>query len=182
MYPNDLNRNRELEEYVGHLEHGEDGEIRFPPGAIPLIKTHDRPRDESPAIYVVRDGRAASVSIWKFYKRETPLEAIIEGQHYFGTWSSHVQAWKPYERQNTLLLKYENMTRNLPGTLKEISKFLKKDILREVIPDRSAIAGVDGRFVNTNSDWRSEISDELLERFNRLNGDMLRKMGYLLEI
>ena len=179
IYCNDLGRNRELEAYVGHIERDADGKLSFPIGSIPLVKTHHPPHDENPAIYVVRDGRAASVSLWKFYSGKLPLTEIIEGRHAFGTWSNHLQAWKPYERQNTLLLKYEDMCADLPGALKEISEFLEKDILEVEIPARGTVAGVDGRWVTTESDWKSEISGDLLERFNELNKEMLRKMGYL---
>ena len=180
LYANDLARNRELEEYVGHIEHGINGQVEFPSGNIPLVKTHGHPSDDNPAIYVVRDGRAASVSLWKMLEGYVPLEAIIEGRQPFGTWSSHVQAWKPYERRNTLLLKYEDMNSNLADALKKISQFLERDILNESIPDRTTIASAEGKWVTTHSDWRSNISDDLLEKFNRLNEPMLKKMGYSL--
>lgn len=143
------------------------------------MKTHQYPGDKNPAIYVIRDGRAASVSLWKFYDRNLPLEAIIEGQHRFGTWSNHVQSWNPWERPDTLLLRYEDMRANLRSALKSISEFLKRDILRESIIDRDTVASDDGRWVRRESDWRLDLSGELLERFNQINKDMLRKAGYL---
>jgi len=179
IYPNDLDRNRKLEEYVGHIEHGPDRQIRFPENGIPLVKTHEYAEDNNPAIYIIRDGRAACVSFLKFYNGRLPLEAIIEGQHRFGTWSNHVQSWNPWERPNTLLLKYENMTNNLPAILASISEFLKRDVINEIIPDRNTIAGVDGRWVKNKSIWRSELSGDLLKRFNQINEDILRKAEYL---
>ena len=179
IYPKDIGGNQDLGLYIGHIEHGPDHRIRFPEDAVPLVKTHEYDKDENPAIYVIRDGRAASVSMWKFYSKNIPLEAIIEGQHRFGTWADHLKSWNPWERPNTLLLEYESMRRDLLGTLKYISDFLKRDIKRDSIPERNAIAGVDGRWVKKYSNWRSEISDELLLKFNEINGDMLRIAGYL---
>lgn len=179
IYPNDLGGNRRLEQYVGHIEHGPGQQIRFPENSIPLVKTHQYAGDENPAIYVIRDGRAASVSLWKFYNRNLPLEAIIEGQHRFGTWSNHVQSWDPWERPDTLLLRYEDMRANLRGVLKSISDFLRRDVLRESIIDRDTVASEDGRWVRRESDWRLDLSGELLERFNQINKDILRKAGYL---
>jgi hypothetical protein len=179
IYPNDLGGNRKIEEYVGHIEHGPDKKIRFPENCIPLVKTHEYDNDKNPAIYVIRDGRAASVSLWNFYNRSLPLEVIIEGRHRFGTWSMHVQSWNPWERSDTLLLRYEDMINNLPGVLNSISEFLKRDILKKSIPNRNTIAGVDGRWVTSKSNWRSELTGVLLKRFNQINKDMLRRSGYL---
>ncbi len=180
IYPNDLAGNRQLEEYAGHIEHsGPNGQIKFPNNTIPLLKTHELPMDDSRAIYVIRDGRAVMISLWKFYNKTIPLEDFIEGRQKFSTWSSHVQAWAPFERTNTLLLEYEDMRTNLQSILEQISDFLTKDILQTSIPNRNEIANAEGRWVRKKSDWRAEFSDDLLARFNELNHDMLSKMGYL---
>jgi hypothetical protein len=179
VYPNDLGGNRKLENYVGHIEHAPGIGILFPEDAMPLVKTHEHPIDDNPAIYVVRDGRAASVSMWKFYNGALSLRAVIEGQHRFGTWSSHLRAWKPWERPNTLLLEYEHMRTNLPLALEEISAFLRLDILGRSIPDRNIIARKDGQWVKRKSDWKADMPSELLARFNEINQEMLEKIGYL---
>ncbi len=178
VYPSDLGKNKKLEEYVGHIEHGPGHQILFPQGNLPLIKTHEYPINANPAIYVSRDGRAASVSLWKFYDGRLPLSAVIEGQHRFGTWANHLAAWKPWERENTLLLEYEDLRCNLPLVLDKISVFLQRDIISQQVPDRGTIASVDGRWVRNKTDWKTQIGEELLERFNELNGEMLKKMGY----
>ena len=178
IYPDDLGGNKALEDYVGHIEHGPGNQILFPENSVALIKTHDYPIDANPAIYVIRDGRAASVSLWRFYNKSISLQAVIEGRHRFGTWSAHVAAWKPWERKNTLLLEYEDLRGNLPLVLDKISHFLKREIVSQHLPDRNTIANADGRWVRSKTDWKAEISGELLERFNEINGEMLKKMGY----
>ena len=142
-------------------------------------KTHEPPHDNNPAIYVVRDGRAACVSLWEFYHKSIPLEVIIMGQHRFGTWSAHLAAWKPWERPNTLLIKYEDITGDFPAILHKISTFTHCGIMRNQIPDRETLATADGRWVRSNSDWSSKISDDQLELCNHVNMEMLLKMGYL---
>lgn len=179
IYPNDLGGNKTLEEYVGHIEHGPDKQIRFPENSIPLVKTHEYASDNSPTIYVIRDGRAACVSLWKFDNKSLPLEAIIEGQHLIGAWSNHIQSWNPWDRPNTLLLKYEDMTNNTPAIMNRISSFLNHGIISESIPDRNTIAEADGRWVKTKTSWRSDLSGDLLKHFNQINKDTLRKAGYL---
>jgi hypothetical protein len=179
MYPNDLEGNKVLESYVGHIEQGPGKEIRFPAGAIPLIKTHEQPRDSRRAIYVIRDGRAATASLWNFYKKSISLEAIIEGRTPFGTWSAHVSAWNPLERPDTLLLRYEDMKADLPHVLNRISEFIHCDIVKTSIPDRNAIAGQDGQWVRRESDWRSVLSGASLDRFMQINQEIMSRFGYL---
>jgi hypothetical protein len=179
LYPNDLGGNRDLENYVGHIEHGPDGQPAFPGNSPFLIKTHENPADAHPAIYIVRDGRAVCASMWRFYREQYPIEAIVEGQHRFGTWSSHVASWNPWDRPDTLLVKYENMTDNLRGVLETISLFLGRAILTDRIPDRDTMANIGGRWVRRQGDWKSVMSGTLLERFYEINGEMLRKLDYL---
>jgi len=178
IYPDDLGGNKKLEEYVGHIEHGPDKQIRFKENSPQLVKTHEYAKDNNPAIYVIRDGRASCVSLWRFYHRRIPLEAIVDGQFRFGTWSNHVQSWNPWDRPNTLLLEYENMTNNLPAILNNISDFLKRGIVNESIPDRSTIAESGGQWVRTKTNWKAELSGDLLKRFNQKNKSILKKAGY----
>ena len=174
IYPNDLDGSRVLERYIGHIEHDTDGRACFPNDMLPLIKTHGPPTDAGAAIYIVRDGRAASVSLWEFYERKLPLEAIIEGRHRFGAWTDHLSAWSPWERPNTLLLRYEDIA----GTWRALEKlhgFLGREIHSDSIPDRGHIAGIDGRWVGKKTDWRSIITNEQLALFNRINVPMMKK-------
>lgn len=184
LYPEDLGGNKELKNYIGHIDNSElefvgpDRRIRFPGDAMVLFKTHQLQSDSNPAIYVVRDGRAACVSLWHFYHGQVPLETVIAGQHRLGTWANHVTTWRPWERPDTLLIKYEEMINDLVPVLQKISVFLKRDILANQIPDRNTVASLEGRWVRGKSDWRMNISDTQLELFDRINGDMLRKLGY----
>lgn len=178
-YPNDLGGKKELEEYVGHIPEGTDKRIYFPSGTLPLIKTHGNPTDNHPAIYVVRNGIDASLSLCQFYAVDgLSLESVITGMLWFGTWSDHIEAWSPWDRPRTLLIRYEDMAGNLPEVLSKISSFLDRPILATKIPDRNAIAGIDGRWVRNQSDCRPAISGDLLDKFHEINGAMMRKMGY----
>jgi hypothetical protein len=188
FYPNDLGGNARLEEYVGHIDYPPDQPMLLSDSDLLLKKTHEYDQDDNPAIYVIRDGRAASVSLSNFYEKTLSLEAVIEGRHQFGTWSNHINSWNPWVRPNTLLLKYESMTNDLPATLNSISAFLKRDVINESIPDRNTIAGTDnrkadtgtdGQWVTPQKDWRPEFPGDLLNRFNALNQDVLIKAGYI---
>lgn len=182
VYKQDLGDNKALHKYVGHIEHNENGTIDFPPGNIPLIKTHQYPKDNKPAIYVVRDGRAACLSMLKFYKNEIPLEAIIRGQTPFGTWADHIAAWHPWDRPDTLFLRFEELTEDLPAVLQKISAFLSCPIKAQQVPARDEIANVDskvdGRWVRKERKKEELFPKEYIDPFNQVNGEMMLKMGY----
>lgn len=178
VYPGDLGGNAALEAYVGHIEHGADGRIWFPDGALPLVKTHRLPSDDAPTIYVVRDGRPACLSLWTFYGRIIPLEAVIAGQHRFGTWADHLRAWAPWQRPRTLFLRYEDLTGDLTGVLARLGAFLDRTPIAHQIPQRETIAGVDGRWVTQRHDWRKSYTADQLRLFDAVNGAMMRHLGY----
>ena len=175
IYPNEFSGNKQLEDYVGHVENKNS---LFVEGNIPLIKTHEAPANDSPAIYIVRDGKAATLSLCQYYP-ETPLEIVIGGRHRFGTWSNHLQLWQPWQRPDTLLLRYEDLVDDLPGSLEKISSFLGVRILNRVVPSRDDIAGTDGRIVKKASVPKPVLPESLSGRLLELNGEMLKKMGYL---
>lgn len=179
LYPNDLGGNKDIEACVGHIEVDADNREEFMSSDIPLVKTHEQCNDAIPAIYVVRDGRAACVSLWAFYKHVIPLEAILAGRHRFGSWGGHVRSWHPWSRSNTLLLKYEDMLSDLPTVLVCLSDFLSRDIQKHEIPDRKSIADKDGVWVRQKTCWADTLNGSLLEKFNADNRDMLEKMGYM---
>lgn len=179
VYPNDLGRNDFLEESTGHIEQDADGKVRFPEGAPALVKTHEPPADGGRAIYVIRDGRAASVSLAAFQEGRVTLEEIIEGRTPFGTWSNHLKSWNPWERPETLLLRYEDMVENPGETLRQLGVFLERKIVSKEIPGRQVIAEQGSRWVKNKSDWRDGISEKLLERFHEINGEMMERAGYL---
>ncbi len=178
IYPMDLGGNKQLEEYVGHIEHGRDHKIKFPDNAIPLLKTHEHQSDNAPAIYIVRDGRAACVSLAKFYKN-LKLKNVVEGRHQFGPWSNHVKSWHPWNRPNTLLLRYEDMLNDLPAAVESIGEYLDMNPTCDRITHREKIAGSDGRWVKKKSNWQSELNGGLLKKFNSANREVLMKTGYM---
>ena len=179
VYPKDLGGNRALEQYVGHIEHGPQIRDQLRQNGIALIKTHELPQDSNPAIYVIRDGRAACVSLWRFGEKAIPLESVIEGRHRFGAWADHVRAWNPRHRPSTLLLRYEDLRDELPGCLDGISRFLDRPAVGERLPERNAIAASDGRWVRRESSWQAELDGPVLARFNEMNRDVLGAYGYL---
>lgn len=178
MYRHDLRGNAALEEFVGHVERDGDGRLAFEPGALPLIKTHDPPKGSEKAIYVVRNGIAACQSLAAWYGGEFSLEQIIRGRARFGTWSEHVADWAPWERPNTLFLRYEELAADPIALLPRLADFLGREPISRTIPPRERIADVDGRFVRRARPKDEPLPAELLALFERINGPMMRRLGY----
>lgn len=94
-----------------------------------FIKTHLPPIDDSPCIYIVRNGRAAILSYFYYYqeffsdtKRNIP--GLILGCDYYQDWSTHFTTWIPDKRQHTLLVKYEEVLSNTEVEIKKIVEFI----------------------------------------------------------
>ena len=178
IYPNDLGGNKTLENFVGHIEHNQNKTITFQKGSIPIIKTHKLNQDENRSIYIIRDGRAASVSLWNFYGKKIPIKDIILGNHRFGTWKDHLISWNPLKRPNTLLIKYEDILCNFEYVLNSIETFLEIKVLSKKLPSRDTVATFDGRWVRSKTDWKEKISSEELNLFNKINYPVLKEFGY----
>ncbi len=182
IYPNDLGGNEALAQYVGHIEHKFDatGKLYLPELTIPLVKTHSLPQSSEDTIYIVRDGRAASISLWEFYKRTVPLENFITGHNIyeFSTWTAHLEAWAPWSRPNCLFLKYESLVKELSSVIAELAVYLDREPISQTIPSRDKIAVSGGKWVRPKSDWRQSFSDEKLKLFSEVNGATMEKLGY----
>ena len=178
IYPNDLGGNKTLENFVGHIEHNQNKTITFQKGSIPIIKTHKLNQDENRSIYIIRDGRAASVSLWNFYGKKIPIKDIILGNHPFGIWKDHLISWNPLKRPNTLLIKYEDILCNFEYVLNSIETFLEIKVLSKKLPSRDTVALSDGRWVRSKTDWKEKISGEELNLFNKINYPVLKEFGY----
>lgn len=94
-----------------------------------VMKIHDVPIDDFPAIFLERDGRAACVSYWHFLRDfqelNVSLADVILGRVDYESWSEHYDAWRPRERPNTLVLRYETLIEEPHYAINEISELLK---------------------------------------------------------
>ena len=121
-----------------------------------FVKTHLPPRDEHPAIYVVRDGRAAISSFLKYERTFSPgarsntMLHLILGDHHFGSWSDHYRAWHGRRRGRILTLRYDQLVDATPAILQEIASFI----------------GYDGEIAS----WTNPI-DEWRKRYPQLVGE-----------
>jgi hypothetical protein len=178
IYRDDLMGLPAIETVAGHIEHGPGGVLDFDGQPLQLIKTHEAPFDSRPAIYVLRDGRDAVVSLYHFLHERRPLDVIAEGSTQFGSWAKHVTAWHPDSRPHTLFLRYEDLVNDLGRSIERIADYLKVAPLRTAMPGREELARLDGHWIRSETAPRATLEGEALERFWQVNGDVMRAYGY----
>lgn len=171
-----------------------------------FIKSHVRYQPRFPrVIYLVRDGRDAYVSYYRFLFGRLPegttlAEFITKRDLRFGTWSQHVNSWLnanlPSDR--FVMIKYENMLRNPFKVLKRIAAFgkihwsevqMRKaiaqttfDKMRKIeeekgLPPQNVFSG---RFMRQGKAqaWRKEFGELEKRIFKRYHNSALVRLGY----
>jgi hypothetical protein len=100
---------------------------------IALIKTHQFPADDKPMLYLVRDGRNATLShlyltfLWGGH-RYSRLTETYDGIRHLdraeGSWARHVEeALRQCEQRSTLFLRYEDLVRSPEEALLQAARF-----------------------------------------------------------
>lgn len=178
IYRRDLGKGQ-APELVGHIEHDQNGRIDYGNEPVRIVKTHQPPQgDDYPVIYVLRDGRAATTSLYDFYDGRTPMIDIVEGRTRFGTWKDHVERWMPASRPGTLFLRYEEMVADTSQTIRQLADFLSLPVKSHAVPTREDIASSDGRWVRSAHISRPELGGRELDRFMEINGAAMATFGY----
>jgi hypothetical protein len=188
IYHDDDFRDPLVRDMVGHEPVGDDPHAfirQARVGARTLyVKTHELPgRDKHPAIYVVRDGRSAVASHTHYLKdilgKKAALQDVISGK-YGVSWSEHVQAWALSQRQNILLVRFEDLVKGNLGTLQSISAFIGQPLVRELDVPFDRLHTQSPLFFRRGSDVAniSEISSDDALLFEKLHGKTLRDIGY----
>jgi hypothetical protein len=145
-----------------------------------LVKTHAQPTGD-PAIYIVRDGRAAIASYRRFisdvHHREFRLAAVVRGSG-VGSWSDHVNAWAFKPR--TLLTSYERICLQPEQELRRIANFLGKPVVAP--PDTDFLKAKTKRpdlcRHGRNEPGIAELEADCSELFWRLHGQTMARLGY----
>jgi len=151
---------------------------------LTLIKTHDPPRDNAPAIYVVRDGRAAIDSYFHYHRKfafEKPsLTEVIAGACQFGGWGQHYVNWQPRTRAHTLFLRYEDLVAQPAGIVHQIASFLALDPVEDHLPSFEELQQRHPAFFRRgqNQDYLTRWTQDQMSLFNCLHGEVMGSLGY----
>jgi Sulfotransferase domain len=118
---------------VGHQPMGFDWDdfyhAKLKAKELQIIKTHEPPLDDEPAIYVVRNGLAA-VDSYHHYRRtfdgkdDTLEDLILGARGPYLSWGAHLDAWNPRRRARTLVLTYEDLVGEQEMCLDQLVDFL----------------------------------------------------------
>ncbi|XP_069859728.1 sulfotransferase 2A1-like [Dipodomys merriami] len=122
-------------------------------------------------IYVIRNPKDVLVSGYYFSARATFLkkpqslqqyyEWFIEGSMQFGSWFAHVQGWMSMrERENVLVLSYEELKKDTRSTVEKICQFLGKKLNPEEL-----------ELVLENSSFQA-MKKNTMSNFTLLSGDL----------
>jgi hypothetical protein len=151
-----------------------------------LVKSHQLPRDDAKAIYVVRDGRLAVKSFVKFQDSYHPgassFTSLLVGDHPYGEWTSHYRAWANRPAGPLLLLRFEELVNPGAETLARIGAFI--GVGRPVRPWVSHLdelrARHPGYFGSGEPEWKSDAfwTESRLRQFYTLHGGLLAELGY----
>ena len=174
---------------AGHLAHGmELGAFVAMASASDetfFIKTHELPSGDShPAIYIVRDGRAALSSRRRYVeeigKRIYPIEYLAIGAHPFVAWGDHVVAWLERSAGKLLLLRYEELSPPSAALLGGIAEFIGRPIVRDFDVTFAELRALNPTFFQVGHNERgiNEIARMCPAIFWSGNGAVMNRLGY----
>jgi hypothetical protein len=91
-----------------------------------------------------------------------------------------VNAWALSGRPNTLIVRYEDLAVGKARTLRAISEFIGRPLLRTFDVSFKHLHALCPTFFRCGSDQANlrELDKDSLLLFERLHGDTLRKIGY----
>jgi hypothetical protein len=159
-----------------------------------LVKTHDPPQEDFPAIYLVRDGRDALVSHAHFvleydYRlprdpdrvRET-LRTLIVGEHSFGGWTRNVLEWTQRSKR-TVVVRFEDLVAHPLAELRRAVAAVNLELPEQRTDNLPTFNDLNARlpdFIRRGrvGGWRDEMPDDLHELFWAHHGAAMRQLGY----
>jgi hypothetical protein len=148
-----------------------------------LIKTHEPPATDDPAIYVVRDGRSCMVSYHRYLNDiehvSTSMQDVIEGRVFAGSWSEHLAAWQPTRRPHTLLLRYEEITARPEHAVARLGDFLRLAPHDGRIPEFEELRRLNPHFFRAGEDAANiEALQPHDVSFRRRHTEAMTALGY----
>jgi hypothetical protein len=150
---------------------------------LSIIKTHDAPEGGDKAIYVVRNGLVATDS-YRHYRtaterREVSWDQVLDADRPFDNWSLHLDAWRPVERPETLLVRYEDLVERPDAEVGRLSAFLDRPVLKAWENPWETVNSIGPSFFRRGrTDRPASITDEEAMAFMALHGAWMARLGY----
>lgn len=149
-----------------------------------IIKTHEKPLTDDPAIVIIRDGRSALVSYYHYCRDieglPVGLDDLIQGHVYAGSWSEHAEAWLGTNNARpTLVLRYEEITNDLKLLTEKLRDFCKIEPVNSLGTSFSQQNSVFPEFFRKGNDGANiEEMNGSMPSFNQYHGDTMHRLGY----
>jgi len=186
----DIGADEKTSEVVGHeflpenfdLQKARDNEKTY------YIKTHElldnRVDSNDKVIYLIRDGRESTLSFTKhqntFYNHNKKFIDTIRGNTFIGGWGEHVRSWNPKYRENTLLVRFEDLIKEPIKYIETLAKFLEVNPIGDSIPTFDELKKINPKFFRsgkTNS-WENIYNEEEHLSFWFHNNKVMDDYGY----
>jgi hypothetical protein len=161
-------------------------------GRYHIVKTHDLPGEDYPAIYLVRDGRDALVSYARFVlpkehadNRDEYLKLLrhlIETTGSYGGWSGNVQAWMA-RRAPTVVVRFDDLISRPLDELRRAMTTIGMRAQEQKVTDLPSFGDLQKlgphffRKGRTGA-WREEMPEDLHRLFWQRHGETMRALGY----
>lgn len=185
----DIGSDEKTSDIVGHKLLPEDFDIEKArlSEQLYLIKTHDYPsNDQDKVIYLVRDGRESTLSyktyIQNYSNTQKTLIDVIFGNVLFGGWGDHLANWDPKKRNNTLLIKFEELVDAPKEHIKKISDFISIIPKQEEgIPTFDQLKRINPKFFNQGKkdSWKDKYTTAEHSSFWLKNYKQMIEYGYV---
>ena len=166
-----------------------------------IIKTHNLPQDNAPAVYLIRDGRDAIVShanyllSFRMKGKEIPfpddpacrfervLEDLIADKPRFGGWSTNVRAWAGRLRAKTVVIRFEDLIASPQAEVEKgiAALGLNLGVLSGVVvPDFASLQAQSPEFFRKGKPGagRDEMPERLHQLFLRHHRVVMEQFGY----
>ncbi len=149
-----------------------------------FVKTHDAPEDDAKAIYLVRNGFAATRSyksyLLDFGGQEFSLEQIILGEPQFGSWGGHLDGWDPLKRPGTLVLKYEDLVERPEQQIERLSKFCGLTPKQDWVNEFDKFHALEPKMFRKGhvTDPSSDFNEDQKKLFWAVHGDWMQVFEY----
>jgi hypothetical protein len=170
---------------VGHSSEGPDGAALIAEAQassdIRIIKTHEAPPTQDPAIHIVRDGRSAIVSYYHYLneieKVDITLETVLSGDVYAGSWSSHYEMMQRHPWR--LLVRYEDLVTDPDAVAARIGAFIgRAPKARFDLSFETMKAAQPAFFRSGRDDFNIAELLPYATRYRELHGRVAQQLGY----
>lgn len=172
---------KDLPENFDYAEARQSGELYF-------IKTHAQYNIHyapDKAIYILRDGREATVSFYHYWndfsQEKFSILEIINGHTFAGSWADHYYSWLREKKDSILLLRFEEMLFSPESAINKIAEFTCLTPQKNRVPGFVELHNVNPQFFRSGQkdSFNVNLTDFEKKYFWLVNSQAMRDAGYV---